>query len=78
MLQNRIPASPPIPGIKQLVPGRASFDARGSLSLAFGAPYFGGGTEGGRGGQAWHGRAAAGGRLALGRAGAPRGILKMT
>ena len=43
-----------------------------------GAPSFDGDTEGCCVGQAWRGRAALRGRVAVGRAGVPRSILKLT
>ena len=76
--------TPPLPGIS-LHPGeRANRFREGTFGcpplaeVGVTAPSFAGDTEGCRVGRAWYGRSAAGGRLALGRAGDPRGILKQT
>ena len=61
-------------------PGTAPFDAFRSLlaELGLGARSFAGAPEGCCLGRAWHSRAAAGGRVALGRAIPKRGILNFT
>ena len=66
----------PVPGVRA-TRRREGISPRPPLAeLGGGARSVTGNTEGYRVGEAWRGRAAAGGPVALGRAGAPRGILK--
>ena len=74
--------APPFGGVPSFSLDRASRPRECTLprpSLAEfdgGAPSFAGATEGCRVGRAWRDREAAGGPVAVGRAGASRGILK--
>ena len=71
------PGIPPFPGNRESRPREGTFPRPPLAEFDGCAPSFAGNTEDYCVEQAWRGRAAAGGPVAVGRAGALQGVLKL-